>query len=399
MSEMKPVPKVSVALPVYNGEKDFEGALLSILNQDFCDLDIIICDNGSIDSTPDIYKKYAAQDQRIRVSVEDTSSKKCRGFNRGFYLSQSPYFMWAASDDRRDPTFITKCLQVLEQDESIALVYPHTRMVDDHGNIITVHHDPFDLTSPNPSDRYKQIAGNLGWCNCFYGLYRRSLLAKTQVWDHAVAGVDALMITNLLFHGKIVQLPEQLFYRNMQQKIAEPEKRMINSKRVNESWFYPAGTGITCSYIDYIWQHFEIVQFAPIPPQDKPALLQLTKERFTTESHLNNIRPELDRLIQLVLQNRFYEEWDPQRWQVTPSAHWEQFAKPLYLTKLLQLIERCLFLIPNYPGLQSARGVCLVYLGRIEEAKTCIGIDVANYPNLKYASDLLSQLQQKFPNT
>lgn len=397
MNQQKQVPKVSVALPVYNGNKDFEGALLSILNQDYDDLDIIICDNGSTDGTPDIYQKYAAQDQRIRISVEDTSAKKTRGFNRGFYLSQSPYFMWAASDDRRDPTFISKCLSVLEQDETAALAYTHTRTIDDNQNFLSVQSDPFDLTNPNPAERYKELVGRLGWCNCFYGLYRRELLAKTQVWDHSVAGVDALMITNLLFHGKIVQIPEQLFFRNMQQKIAEPEKRKLNSKRTNESWFYPTGTGITCQYVDYIWQHFEIIQIAPIPTEDKPALLQLTRERFTTDSHMNNLRPEFDRLIQLLLQNRFYEEWNAERWQVNPTAEWEQFAKPLYLSKLLQLIERCLFLVPNYPGLQSARGVCLVYLGRIEEAKVCITMDLKNYPNLTYASDLLKQLQQKFP--
>ncbi len=389
------IPKVCVALPVLNGEKDFEGALLSVIQQDFEDLDILICDNGSTDGTADIYQKYAAQDQRIRISVEDTSSKMPRGFNRGFYLCQSPFFMWAASDDRRATSFVSRCLSVLEEDPTAALAYPYTRMIDNENNTLLEYKDPFDLTLENPAERYKEIVGRLGWCNLFYGLYRREMLAKTQVWDHAVPGVDALMVTNLLFHGKIVQIPELLFDRNMHRQIKEPGERAKNPKQVNEKWFYPAGTGISCSYFDYIWLHFEIVQFAPIPAEDKPELIQLTRERFTTESHIKLLQPELDRMIQLILQNRFYEEWNPERWDLTPNADWERIAKPLYLSKLLLLIERCLYLLPHYPGLQSARAVCLVYLGRLLEAMACIETELEKHPNLNYAQDLRRQLEQK----
>ena len=57
--------RLSIGLPVYNGEKFLQNRLDGILSQTFSDFELIISDNASTDSTADICKEYALKDNRI----------------------------------------------------------------------------------------------------------------------------------------------------------------------------------------------------------------------------------------------------------------------------------------------------------------------------------------------
>lgn len=59
-------PRVSVGLPVYNGERFLRESLDSLLSQTFEDFELIISDNASTDRTQEVCQEYAAKDRRIR---------------------------------------------------------------------------------------------------------------------------------------------------------------------------------------------------------------------------------------------------------------------------------------------------------------------------------------------
>ena len=61
-------PKITIGLPVYNGEKFIKKCIESILNQTFLDFELLISDNASTDSTSEICNEYASKDKRIRYS-------------------------------------------------------------------------------------------------------------------------------------------------------------------------------------------------------------------------------------------------------------------------------------------------------------------------------------------
>ena len=75
-------PKVTVGLPVYNGEQYLAGAIQSILKQDFEDFEFIISDNGSDDRTSDICKHYARIDDRIKYYRYPKNAGACKNFRR-----------------------------------------------------------------------------------------------------------------------------------------------------------------------------------------------------------------------------------------------------------------------------------------------------------------------------
>lgn len=64
---MRKTPKVSVLVPVYNVETYIEKCIESIRNQTFKDYELILCDDGSTDSSGSICDRFAEMDERIRV--------------------------------------------------------------------------------------------------------------------------------------------------------------------------------------------------------------------------------------------------------------------------------------------------------------------------------------------
>ncbi len=92
-------PGLSIGMPVYNGGATMRTAIDSLLAQDFGDFELIIADNASTDETPDIARRYAAADSRIRYIRH---AENCGAFANYAYVldvARADFFMWAAADD------------------------------------------------------------------------------------------------------------------------------------------------------------------------------------------------------------------------------------------------------------------------------------------------------------
>lgn len=116
-------PKVSIGMPVYNGEPFIREALDSLLAQTFTDFELIISDNCSTDATAEIIKEYVAKDSRIRYVPQ--SENRGAEANFEFVLNEAvgEYFMWAAADDRWEPDFIKFTALVLDSDLRVGAAF------------------------------------------------------------------------------------------------------------------------------------------------------------------------------------------------------------------------------------------------------------------------------------
>jgi glycosyltransferase involved in cell wall biosynthesis len=94
-------PRVSIGVPVYNCDAYLHLALDSLLAQTFSDLEIIISDNASTDSTESVCRMYAARDSRIRYVRQKTNMGAPANFQFVLGQAMGEYFMWAAADDER----------------------------------------------------------------------------------------------------------------------------------------------------------------------------------------------------------------------------------------------------------------------------------------------------------
>ncbi len=116
-------PLVSIGISVWNGELFLAETLDSLLAQDYEKIEIIILDNLSSDLTPDICKKYAQKDSRIRYILDTEKRNVMEGQKRVFNSARGEYFMIACDDDVYAPSYINKLINLMHLDASIGLAY------------------------------------------------------------------------------------------------------------------------------------------------------------------------------------------------------------------------------------------------------------------------------------
>ncbi len=105
------MPKVSVIVPVYNAEKYLQECVDSILNQTLSDLELILVDDGSTDSSPALCDHYVAQDARVKV-IHKPNGRAASARNAGLRTAMGEYVAFVDSDDWISPDMYEKMLQV-----------------------------------------------------------------------------------------------------------------------------------------------------------------------------------------------------------------------------------------------------------------------------------------------
>lgn len=206
------IPRVSIGIPVYNGEKYIEETIKSMLAQTATDFELIISDNASTDRTEGICRDYASNDLRIRYYRNEENIGGSMNFTRVFELSRSSYFKWAAHDDLCAPTFLEKCMEILDANPTVVLCYPRIGFIDLNGVVIGDHDAGCNLRSPLPSERVRQLFLSMK-LNCLpmFGLIRQNVLKKTSLIAPYISS-DQILLLQLALRGEIYEIPEQLFF-------------------------------------------------------------------------------------------------------------------------------------------------------------------------------------------
>ena len=121
-------PKISIGLPIYNGEKFLRKRIENLLSQTFTDFELIISDNASTDNSVKICKEFMKKDSRIKLHIQDHNIGQFRNYN--FVLDQSygEYFTWTAADDLLLPEFLEKNLHILETKKNVVTSVSRLRM-------------------------------------------------------------------------------------------------------------------------------------------------------------------------------------------------------------------------------------------------------------------------------
>lgn len=175
-------PRVSIGMPVYNGEKYIRETLDSLLVQTFTDFELIISDNGSTDGTEAICRVYAERDSRIRY----VRQRENRGmmFNYLFVLDEArgEFFMWASHDD----IWSTNWLETMVQNAGAGVI-AFGRMVDIHPDGTVYYEAPLMHCSQNLQLRSIQIVLNSKRRNhlilgLFYAPYLKKEFRERLEW-------------------------------------------------------------------------------------------------------------------------------------------------------------------------------------------------------------------------
>ncbi|WNZ29229.1 MAG: glycosyltransferase family 2 protein [Candidatus Bathyarchaeota archaeon] len=233
------VPRLSIGMPVYNGENYLEKTIKSILSQKYADFELIISDNASTDNTPKICCEYAKRDKRIFYCRSEKKHGAAWNFNNAFKLSSGYYFKWSAHDDLHHPDHLLKCVQVLDDNPSVVLCYSKIGVIDQHGTRIGTYDYCARLNSDNPQKRFREILDKRPFFSIF-GVMKRSALQKTPLLAGYI-GSDWNLLAELSLAGQMFEIPEYLFFRREHEQaytnIYYSNKIKIHDHSIESLWW------------------------------------------------------------------------------------------------------------------------------------------------------------------
>ena len=118
---MSTTPAISLIMSVYNGEDYLAEAIESVINQSFTNWELIIINDCSTDSTPEILNKYALTDNRIKVHTNEVNLRLPSSLNKALTLAEGKYIARMDADDICLPDRLEKQYDFMEKNPDVAL--------------------------------------------------------------------------------------------------------------------------------------------------------------------------------------------------------------------------------------------------------------------------------------
>lgn len=231
--------RLSIGLPVYNGEKYLAETLDSLLSQTFDDFELIISDNASSDSTQEICTTYAKQDSRIRYHRQIENLGASANYNLVFGESNSRYFKWAAHDDLYAPTFLERCMEVLEERADVILAFTRAQEIDENSVVTREYPVRAGIAEMNSYQRFRSMVVGYQPFIPVFGIIHREILSQTKLIG-GYSGSDRPLIGELALRGNLCEVPEILFSYRVH---SEQSWGGGKSKRAQQVWYDPSRKG------------------------------------------------------------------------------------------------------------------------------------------------------------
>jgi len=195
-------PLVSIGVPVFNSIDNIERVLSCIENQTYSNLEIVISDNASIDGTSEICQRFSKTDDRCTYFRFDKNVGAPKNFNATYLNSKGKFFLWLASDDEINASFIESGVRYLTDNPEVILAAPETEMVLRSSETLVCSYAGSSLGSDLKglrrfSESYKNLP--MIW---MYGLFRSELLSKTSLLK-PIIGSDVAFMQEVALLGSV----------------------------------------------------------------------------------------------------------------------------------------------------------------------------------------------------
>jgi len=165
-----PLSLVSIVLPTFNGSRYIRQSIESCLSQTYKNFELIIVNDGSTDSTPNIIRSY--KDSRITFIQHEENQGLPKSLNTGFSHSNGGYLTWTSDDNYYHPSAIETMVTRLEQNRYVDFIYANYWWVNESNEV----KGKFIVAEPQELVRYDCIGA------CF--LYRREVYERIGDYNH-----------------------------------------------------------------------------------------------------------------------------------------------------------------------------------------------------------------------
>lgn len=126
-------PRITVVTPSYNQAQYLESTILSILTQDYPNLEYIIIDGGSTDGSVEIIKRYAS---KLSYWVSEPDSGQSHAINKGLKIATGDWLCWQNSDDIFYPSTFLKIAEIIKKTPEVDFIIGDINLIDQGENVL-----------------------------------------------------------------------------------------------------------------------------------------------------------------------------------------------------------------------------------------------------------------------
>ena len=217
--------RISVIIPVYNVENDLDRCFCSVINQDYEDLEVILVDDGSTDSSGAMCDKYQEQYPNIKV-IHQKNGGLSAARNTGLRYATGDYVSFVDSDDYLEENAYIELARYIEENSCDMCLFGHYRETDNQKIAYDVVPDKLIYSNKEEilgeflsgvlngrnSGKGECFTGLSVWC----GLYSRTLLEEheiTFVSEKEILSEDIVFNMQAYIHSeKIAIYPKYLYH-------------------------------------------------------------------------------------------------------------------------------------------------------------------------------------------
>jgi len=278
------MPRLTIGLPVYNGERYLAEAIDALLGQSYQDYELIISDNASTDGTPEICQRYVRQDARVRYIRQPKNIGLAPNHNVVVEQARGELFKWAANDDLYARELIDRCVDALDEHPDVVLAHCWTARIDGSGTVTRAYEYPLNTSSRRAPERFRSLLFDSGGDDD-YGVIRTEVLRRTAMkesYHHA----DHTIIAELALYGRFYQVPDWLYFRRDHPERAERSHPTVRRRCANmdprraDRLRHP----LVRLYGEYIWAYVRAIWRAPLSAADKRECYRYLAQWFASRA-------------------------------------------------------------------------------------------------------------------
>jgi len=206
-------PKISLIIPIYNVEKYLKRCLNSAINQSLIELEIILINDGSSDSSLIICNEYATEDSRIIIIDQDNNGLGISR-NNGLAIAKGEFICFLDSDDWLDQNTLEVCYKKSIDDMSDIVIFGFDRIDENTGETIASRDDlNFNYKKISKNNFFKKVIGaDLKHMACAM-IVKRSLFMNNSLKFPAALHEDLYVTPQLFYFSKKVSVISENYYK------------------------------------------------------------------------------------------------------------------------------------------------------------------------------------------
>lgn len=228
-------PVVTIGIPFFNEENYLREAIDSVINQSYPNIQIILSDNCSTDSSFEIAKEYAKCHSQISLHRQNENIGAFENFKFVLEMANTKYFAWLGGHDLFHKEYVEKAVQFLEMNDGYVMAYPGGIFINAEGRQLSDICDDYDTSGMSPKDSVQKIVGKFYNGYVIHGLFRTEVLKKSRLLQ--VIAPDLLVLVSVSLYGNIYRIPSVGISRRMvrqetpEQQLKRHEEEGVFKKR------------------------------------------------------------------------------------------------------------------------------------------------------------------------